>query len=64
MNAFKAYASRALNGMALDRAECRRWARHGSTRHLWTSAAVSAAVHYIVWEQGEAMAVFQMQAAR
>ena len=42
----------------------RRWARHGSTRYLWTSAAVSAAIHYVVREQGDAMAVFEMPAAR
>ncbi|MBC8167540.1 MAG: transposase, partial [Bryobacteraceae bacterium] len=60
MNAFKAYASRALNGMAPDEAERKRWARHGSTRHLWTRHAVSAAVHYVVWEQGQPMASFEM----
>jgi REP element-mobilizing transposase RayT len=64
MNALKAYASRALNGAALDRPDRRRWARHGSTRHLWTIEAVSAAVHYIVCEQGEPMAVFQRSSAR
>lgn len=64
MNAFKAYASRALNGMALDTAERRHWARHGSTRHLWTRQAVSAAVHYVVSEQGDPMAFFEMPATR
>ena len=42
----------------------RRWARHGSTRYLWTSTAASAAIHYVVREQGDAMAVFEMPAAR
>jgi REP element-mobilizing transposase RayT len=64
MNTFKAYASRGLNRMALDSVDCRRWARHGSTRHLWTREAVTAAVHYVVWEQGEAMAVFETSSAR
>ena len=64
MNAFKAYASRALNEMALDTAERKRWARHGSTRHLWTRQSVSAAVHYVVWEQGEQMAFFEMPTTR
>ena len=64
MNALKAYASRALKDAALDRPDRRRWARYGSTRHLWTIEAASAAVHYIVCEQGEPMAVFQLQSTR
>lgn len=64
LNAFKAYSSRALNHLAPDSPNCRRWARHGSTRYLWTSAAVSAAIHYVVREQREPMAVFEMPAAR
>ena len=64
MNAFQAYASRALNAMTLDSPNRRRWARHGSTRHLWTTASVSAAVHYVVCEQGEPMALFEMPSAR
>ena len=62
MNTFKAYASRALNRTALDRLDRRRWARHGSTRHLWTRTAISAAVHYVVCEQGQPMACFEMAA--
>jgi REP element-mobilizing transposase RayT len=57
MNSFKSYASRALNRMAWDRPACQRWAHHGSTRHLWTKDAVSAAIHYVICEQGKAMAV-------
>jgi REP element-mobilizing transposase RayT len=64
LNALKAYSSRALNHLALDSPNWRRWARHGSTRYLWTSAAVSAAIDYVVREQGDAMAVFEMPAAR
>ena len=63
MNTFKAYASRALNRLGLDHAGRQRWARHGSTRRLWTRAAVSAAVHYVICEQGEAMAVFEASSA-
>lgn len=59
MNTIKSYASRALNQRALDSTDRRRWARHGSTRHLWTKDAVSAAVHYVVSGQGEPMAVWQ-----
>jgi REP element-mobilizing transposase RayT len=53
MRAFKAYASRELS---LDPGETRRWMRHGSTRYLWTRAHLNAAIHYVVCEQGEAMA--------
>ena len=58
MNDFKAYASWALNEAGLDRPERKRWARHGSTRYLRTPEEIRAAVHYVVSEQGEAMAVF------
>jgi REP element-mobilizing transposase RayT len=49
MNSLKAYAGQALgvNG---------RWARHGSTRHLWSKETVDAAVHYVLEKQGIAMA--------
>jgi REP element-mobilizing transposase RayT len=55
----KAYASRRLNRMRLDEPNRKRWARHGSTRWLWEPAHVSAAVRYVVGEQGDAMAVFE-----
>ena len=56
MTAFKAYASRALNGVDFGQ---RRWVRHGSTRYLWTRESIHAAVRYVVCEQGEPMAVFE-----
>jgi REP element-mobilizing transposase RayT len=59
VNAMKAYSSRALNEFFLDDAHRRRWARHGSTRYLWTARAIRAAIHYVVHEQGESMAVFE-----
>ena len=34
------------------------WARHCSTKYLWKQEAVEAAVHYVLHEQGESMAVF------
>jgi hypothetical protein len=64
MNALKAYSSRSLNHLAVDIPGRRRWARHGSTRYLWTSEAVSAAIHYVVRKQGDTMAAFEMSAAR
>jgi REP element-mobilizing transposase RayT len=59
MNDLKSYASRHLNRMGLDQAARKRWARHGSTRWLWKAEHVSAAVRYVVDEQGERMSVFE-----
>jgi hypothetical protein len=53
-----------LNRTGLDSNNRRRWARHGSTRYLWTSESVSAAMDYVVRQQGDAMAVFEMAVAR
>ena len=49
MNTLKSYASRALGVNS-------RWARHGSTRYLWSKEGVDAAVHYVLEKQGIAMA--------
>jgi REP element-mobilizing transposase RayT len=57
MSALKAYASRAINESGCDVPGRRRWARHGSTRYLWTAKEITAAVHYVVSCQGDAMAV-------
>jgi REP element-mobilizing transposase RayT len=62
MTTMKAYGSRALNEQALDGPALRRWARHGSTRYLWTGEAVRAAIQYVLREQGESMPVFNMAA--
>jgi REP element-mobilizing transposase RayT len=59
MGDFKAYASRRLNEMRLDGPNRKRWARHGSTRWLWKPHDVSAAIQYIVAEQGDAMSVIE-----
>src|SRR6202042_3628522 len=63
LTAMKAYSSRALSESELDGPDRRRWARHGSTRYLWTGDAVSAAIHYVVREQGEPMAIFEIPSA-
>ena len=55
----KALASRRLNEAKLDTVNCKRWARHRSTRYLWKSEAVEAAIHYVISEQGDPMAVFE-----
>jgi REP element-mobilizing transposase RayT len=59
MSDFKAYSSRRLNQMRLDEPGRKRWARHGSTRWLWKQKHVSAAIQYVVDEQGDAMSVFE-----
>jgi REP element-mobilizing transposase RayT len=58
MNDFKAYASRGLNKAGYENAERKRWTRHGSNPYLWEARDVEAAVHYVLHEQGEPMAVF------
>jgi REP element-mobilizing transposase RayT len=58
LNVFKAYASRRLSLGGFDAAGRKRWARHGSTRWLWTDEDVRSAIRYVVDEQGEAMSVF------
>lgn len=64
MNDFKAYASRRLNRLGVDEPNRKRWARHGSTRWLWKPEHVSAAVQYVVSEQGEPMSVYVRQDTR
>jgi REP element-mobilizing transposase RayT len=59
MNDLKGYASRRLNRMKLDEPDRKRWARHGSTRWLWKPQHVSAAIQYVVAEQGDGMSVFE-----
>ena len=59
MHDFKTYASRRLNRMRLDGPSRKRWARHGSTRWLWKPQHVSAAIQYVIAEQGDAMSVFE-----
>jgi REP element-mobilizing transposase RayT len=64
MNAFKAYASRALN-LAHPQEQGRlRWARHGSTVYLWSSEKVNAAINYVLGKQGEPMACYRSSAKR
>src|SRR4051794_9450958 len=58
MNEFKSYASCELNRLGIDELDRKRWSRHGSTRWLWTDDDVKQALHYVVDEQGEPMALF------
>jgi len=59
LNDLKVYASRKLNQMAIDSPNRKRWARHGSTRYLWKQGDMESAVHYVVYEQGEPMEVYE-----
>jgi len=59
MNDFKSYGSRCLNRLNPEEGDRKRWARYGSTRWLWKSEQVSAALHHVVEEQGEPMALFE-----
>ena len=59
MNDFKVYSSRGLNRSGLDEVGRKQWARHGSTRWLWKPQQVSAAVSYVVSEQGGTMSAFE-----
>jgi hypothetical protein len=45
--------------VGLDEPNLKRWARHGSTRWLWKPQHVSAAMLYVVAEQGDAMSAFE-----
>jgi len=60
MSSCKRAASRALNELRLDdQYDRRRWARHGSTRYIWTKEQLSAAIRYTVSGQGVPLAVYE-----
>lgn len=51
MNVLKAYATRALRQEGLRGSRESLWARHGSTRHLFTENDVDAACGYVTYGQ-------------
>ena len=55
MHDLKSYASRALNSNQ------QKWARHGSTRYLYSRETIANAVRYVLEKQGEPMAVYYPQ---
>jgi REP element-mobilizing transposase RayT len=57
MNTFKSYASRSLNAQHVDPPDRKRWARHESTRYLWTREEIENAIRYVLAKQGQPMAV-------
>jgi REP element-mobilizing transposase RayT len=53
----KLYSSRALNKENPDdRIVEKKWARHGSTRYIWSHRFIEAAVDYVLYRQGRPMA--------
>jgi len=58
MDAFKAYATRALRKAGLLSASVRPWARHGSTVYLWKERHVEKAVEYVIYGQGDELPTF------
>jgi hypothetical protein len=61
MNDFKPYGSRGFNHAGFGEPNRKRWAHHGSTRWLCKDDDVRAAIHHVVEQQGEPMAIFQGQ---
>ena len=58
MNQFKAYASRALNKLTPTPSPQAYWARHGSTRYIWSEAFLFPVMHYVIDQQGDRMACY------
>ena len=58
MTQMKAAASAALNSSGIDGPRKRRWARHGSTRYLFTSDDIANAIRYTVDEQGQQLSFY------
>jgi REP element-mobilizing transposase RayT len=58
MNAFKSYATRRLRSENLIGENAKVWARHGSTRYLWTEQHIDSAVEYVVNGQGDELPTF------
>lgn len=52
VSTLKAAGTRRLRERSLIEPDQPVWARHGSTRYLWTEGDVSGAAHYVANEQG------------
>jgi hypothetical protein len=65
LTALKAYSSRSLNQLAIDGPDSPQVGAPWKHTYLWTSEEISAAIPYVIFEQeGDAMAAFEMPAAR
>jgi len=58
MSDLKAAASRGLTRAGFDDAKRKRWARHGSTLHLFDEATVADKIDYTLNRQGPPMALY------
>lgn len=58
MNDFKSFSTRRLKKHEEHTSRERFWSRHGSTRYLWSLKDVELAMHYVIHEQGEPLALF------
>jgi len=58
MNSFKSYATRRLRSENIIDEKAKVWARHGSTRYLWTEQHIDSAVEYVVNGQGDELPTF------
>ena len=58
MDAFKAYSTRRLRENGLVTSGQRIWARHGSTRYLWTEEQIASAAEYTERGQGDDLPKF------
>lgn len=53
LQAFQAYATRALRKKGLLPPDVRPWSRHGSTPYLWKERDVDRAIEYVLYGQGD-----------
>jgi REP element-mobilizing transposase RayT len=53
LDAFKAYATRALRRSRLLTVKIKPWGRHGSTVYLWKEKDVAKAIEYVMLGQGD-----------
>jgi len=53
LEAFKAYATRALRRAKLMPSTVKPWVRHGSTVYLWKEKDVAKAIEYVLLGQGD-----------
>ncbi len=58
MSGIKTAATRELKNSGVIRQNGCYWTRHGSTKYLWSVAEVEAATIYVIYDQGDPMALY------
>jgi REP element-mobilizing transposase RayT len=58
LQAFQAYATRALRREKLLPIDVKPWSRHGSTPYLWKERHVERAIEYVLYGQGDELPRF------